>query len=282
MSTAAPLPAPYADALARAASRLGLFAARVSYFPTVGSTNDVLAAHAAAGAPEGTVVVADGQTAGRGRSGRTWFSPPGAGLYVSVLLRPEARADGSAPGWARLITLAAGVALADGLRVASGVPLEIKWPNDIVVRPGGEAGTARGWRKVAGILAEAQTEAGRLRHVVLGFGVNVRDAAYPDEIADRAASLEGEAGRSIAPADVLIESLAALHHEYEALAHGPAPALLERWRARSPLSSGARVAWEQDGARREGVSAGITAEGALLVQGTAGLRVLSAGEVSWL
>jgi BirA family transcriptional regulator, biotin operon repressor / biotin---[acetyl-CoA-carboxylase] ligase len=279
--TPAPMPPALADALGAAAARLGPFGSRVLYFPTTGSTNDVLADEAARGAPEGTVVVADAQTRGRGRSGRTWFSPPSAGLYVSVLLRPRPGADGGAPPWARLITLAAGVALADGLRVVSGLPIEIKWPNDLVVHDGTPGATGH-WRKIAGILAEGQTEAGHLRHVVLGCGVNVSDAAYPAELADRAASLEGRAGRPLSRGDVLVEMLAALRREYEALAHGPHATLIDRWRSRSPLASGAPVAWGHAGEREQGVTAGITAEGALLVQGAAGLRALSAGEVTWL
>jgi BirA family transcriptional regulator, biotin operon repressor / biotin---[acetyl-CoA-carboxylase] ligase len=268
--------------VAAADPRLGPFGTRVLYFPTIGSTNDVLADEAAQGAAEGTVVVADAQTSGRGRSGRTWFSPPRAGLYVSVLLRPRPGADGGPPAWTRLITLAAGVALADALRTVSGLPIEIKWPNDLVVRDVATMGAPRRWRKIAGILAEGQTEAGHLRYVVLGCGVNVSDAAYPAEIADRAASLEGCAGRPLARGDVLVEMLAALRREYEALARGPHAVLIERWRSRSPLASGAPVAWGHAGHREEGLTAGITGDGALLVQGPSGLRALSAGEVTWL
>lgn len=276
------VPPPLGRALAGAADRLGRFGTHVRYFPSAGSTNDALAADAARGAPEGSVVVADAQTAGRGRSGRAWFSPPGAGLYVSVLLRPQPAPDGSAPVWARLITLAAGVALADALRAAAGIPLDIKWPNDIVFTDGPAGVAGRPWRKVAGILAEGQTEGERLRHVVLGCGINIRDAAYPPEIAHRAASLERLSGGAVDAADVLVETLAALRREYDALAHGPHAALLARWRSLSPLSTGAPVAWEQGGERQEGVSAGVTADGSLLVQGTSGLRALSAGEVTWL
>src|SRR5262249_40520503 len=130
---------------------------------------------------EGFIVVADEQTAGRGRRGRTWFSPPGAGLYVSVVLAPAtARVD---PARATLLTtLCAGVALVEGVERAPGLRADLKWPNDLHVSR----------RKLAGILAE-----GAGNTVVLGYGVNVATAALPPELRERATSLETELGRSV-------------------------------------------------------------------------------------
>ena len=167
---------------------------RIHYFSEIGSTNDEAARLAELGAPEGTIVIASAQTAGRGRFGRTWFSPPGAGIYVSVICR-DARA-------VPYLSLAAGVAVADAIRTSTGLPVEIKWPNDIVVRGG------RGRRrKLAGILAEASTSPEGVQHVVVGVGINLRPAAYPPEIADLATSLESELGREVAPATVLATTL---------------------------------------------------------------------------
>src|SRR5690606_6342284 len=140
------------------------------------STNDEAARLAAAGATQGTTVVAAAQTAGRGRLGRAWFSPPGAGLYASVVIRD--------PRAAPLLTLAAGVAIAEGIRAAAGLPVEIKWPNDLVV----DAGLGRR-RKLAGILTEGSSGVDGLQFVIVGFGVNLLPAAYPADIADRATSL---------------------------------------------------------------------------------------------
>jgi BirA family biotin operon repressor/biotin-[acetyl-CoA-carboxylase] ligase len=138
----------------------------VHYWGEVGSTNDLAAAAADRGAPEGTTYVAGAQTAGRGRLGRTWFSPPGAGLYVSTIVRR--------PSLAPWITLAGGVAVADGIRAATALPLQIKWPNDIVAVGGGGF---RARRKIAGILAEASSGPEGMSHVVLGVGINLRPAS---------------------------------------------------------------------------------------------------------
>ena len=106
------------------------------------------------------MIIADTQTAGRGRQGRSWCSPPGAGLYVSVVMRPPLRA-------VPLLTVGAGVAIAEGIRAATGLTPALKWPNDVYV----------GARKLAGILAEAGSIPGGAQHVVLGFGINVLPAA---------------------------------------------------------------------------------------------------------
>ena len=182
------LPEEIASELRRtAAGARPLGRARALLFHEIGSTNDEAARLAELGAAEGTTVIASAQTAGRGRFGRTWFSPPGAGLYVSVdLPRPSGRAA--------IVSLAGGVAVAEGIRAATGLPVEIKWPNDIVV----DAGLGRR-RKLAGILAEASTTPDGLQYIVLGFGINLRPAAYPPDIADRATSLESELGRAVDP-----------------------------------------------------------------------------------
>jgi BirA family biotin operon repressor/biotin-[acetyl-CoA-carboxylase] ligase len=140
----------------------------------VGSTNDLAVAAADRGEPEGTTFVAGAQTAGRGRLGRTWFSPPDAGLYMSTIVRRASLAP-----W---ITLAGGVAVADGIRAATALPLQIKWPNDIVAVGG--AGFARGVRS-RGSSRKASSRAAGLTHVVLGVGINLRPSAFPPELADR-------------------------------------------------------------------------------------------------
>src|SRR5262245_2877439 len=137
------LPADLAASLDATRARRGHFGEPSFYFSEIGSTNDVAAARANAGATEGTLVIGGAQTSGRGRLGRTWFSPPGAGLYLSMILRSQTAAP--------YVTLAAGVAVVEGVRRATGLPLEIKWPNDVVTA--GTNGFSRR-RKIAGILAE--------------------------------------------------------------------------------------------------------------------------------
>src|SRR5439155_18956730 len=128
-SSRSDLPADFAEALARVRGRLGDIAATVLFFPSTGSTNDV-ALRLAADDRYGAVVIADEQTAGRGRHGRTWFSPPGSGLYVSMVVAP-ARARVDPEPATRLLTLAAGVALAEGIEAATALRADIKWPNDL-------------------------------------------------------------------------------------------------------------------------------------------------------
>ena len=263
-----PLPDEIAFALERSADRRGPFGARVLYFSEVGSTNDEAAVLAESGAPEGTTVVASAQTAGRGRFGRAWFSPPGAGLYVSVIVRDRRAAP--------LLTLAGGVAVAEGIQVATGLAVEIKWPNDIVV----DTGFGRR-RKLAGILAEGSSGAEGLQHVVIGFGINLRTAAYPAAIADRATSLEAELGRDVDPGPVLAESLAALAVWVRQLASGAPAPLLARWRQLAPSARGATVEWESPEGARSGRTAGIDDSGALLVNDGSRTERIISGTVRW-
>ncbi|HXE79854.1 MAG TPA: biotin--[acetyl-CoA-carboxylase] ligase [Vicinamibacterales bacterium] len=266
-----------------ASGRLRPFHGRLRALESVASTNDEAARLAAAGAPEGTVVVADTQTAGRGRSGRSWFSPPGAGVYVSVVLRPWA-GDGPEPaGWLRLITLAAGVAVADGIRAASGLPAELKWPNDVGVTNGHAPRAAdRSWRKLAGILAEGAAVGSAVPHVIIGIGINVRQAALPAPLAATATSIEAESGRVIDRGAVLVETLAALRATYEDLRRGRAADVLARWRALSPTATGAHVVYQGEGGEREGVTAGLDDQGALRVRSGARIETIVSGEVKWI
>jgi BirA family transcriptional regulator, biotin operon repressor / biotin---[acetyl-CoA-carboxylase] ligase len=279
------LPADIAIALASGCDALEQFGSHVLHYHTIGSTNDVAARLALNGAPEGSVVIADEQTKGRGRSGHSWFSPPESGLYVSVVLRPLdcASQDEAAPWWSQLVTLAAGVALAEGLRHVTRLPVQIKWPNDIVVSDARAASSeGRRWRKLAGILAEGHTTGGVLQHIVLGYGINLRSTAYPPDLADRATSLEAETGRPVERAPVLVQTLLALKREYSALRRGKALETLERWRSLAPLAHGSRVRWEHRGTVLEGVTAGINDRGALQVLHDGRRYDVGAGEVTWL
>ncbi|OFV94092.1 MAG: biotin--[acetyl-CoA-carboxylase] ligase [Acidobacteria bacterium RIFCSPLOWO2_12_FULL_65_11] len=259
--------------LDRARPRLGRLGSRVLYFPTVGSTNDVALALASHLDCEGAVVLADEQTSGRGRRGRVWFSPPASGLYVSVVLTP-ARARTEVARATRLLTMAAGLALAEAVEASTGLIADLKWPNDLHV----------GGRKLAGILAEATTagEAGAPRSVIVGYGVNVGPMAYPPELGNRATALEVELGRPVDRALVLIETLAALARRYDDLLAGRFDAILDAWRRRAPDSVGARVTWADLSGLRSGFTDGIDDDGALLVRVGERVERIDAGEVTWL
>jgi BirA family biotin operon repressor/biotin-[acetyl-CoA-carboxylase] ligase len=289
------LPQDLADALARVHQRLDGLGSTILYFPTIGSTNDVALALAAQGDRDGAIVIADEQTAGRGRHGRAWFSPPGSGVYVSVVLAP-ARARSDPARATTLLTLMAGVALAEAIEAVTALRVDIKWPNDL--------GVAR--RKLAGILAEApaaranKTTTGAARasgggipravnnvddfgyQVVVGYGINISAAAYPPELRDRATSIETELGRPIDRAALCAETLVSLAQRYADLLDGRFDAILDAWRDRAPGSRGARVTWQAASGPQAGITAGIDDRGALLVRVGDRIERIVAGEVSWI
>jgi BirA family transcriptional regulator, biotin operon repressor / biotin---[acetyl-CoA-carboxylase] ligase len=265
-----PLPAELAAALQASSQRRGHLGEPAIYVAETTSTNDVAAARAERNAPEGTTVIASAQTAGRGRLGRSWYSPPGAGLYVSVIFR-SARA-------APFLTLLGGVAVAEGIRAATGLPLEIKWPNDVVTAKASGPGRRR---KIAGILAEASSSADGFQYVVLGMGINLHPVTYPSEIGDRASSIEAELGRPVDSGAVLAEVLAQLASELPALSDGDATSVLARWRALAPSASGELVDCETPAGRVSGVSSGVADDGALLVRVGGKVERIVAGEVVW-
>jgi BirA family biotin operon repressor/biotin-[acetyl-CoA-carboxylase] ligase len=181
------------------------------------------------------------------------------------VLRPPA---GAAP----LVTIAAGVALAEGIAAATGLMPALKWPNDVYVDG----------RKLAGILAEAGLSPGGAPHVVLGFGINLLPASYPHEIAARATSLEGELGRPVERGRLLVECLAALARRYQDVTARRQPAVIEAWRARAAATLRRSVEWESGGARRRGVAEDIDGSGALLVRVGGDLVRVISGEVRWV
>lgn len=249
---------------------------RVLYFPVASSTNDLAARLALQGTPDGTLVIAGQQTAGRGRGGHQWYSPPGAGLYVSAVLDAH---QGASADWVHALTLATGVAMAEGLHAASGLPVVIKWPNDLVMAP---AGTVRGARKLAGILAEAQTDGGALSHVIVGVGVNVGPAAWPPEISSHATSLEEELGRPVDASVVLGATLARMGTWVRRVRAGHSAVVRTRWQQLAVGAAGATVEIAHAEGPRRGVTCGIDGDGALLVRHGTGTERVVGGEVVWL
>lgn len=240
----------------------------VRWLSTTPSTMDVAAQLASEGARHGTVVAAEEQTAGRGRRGSTWQSPPGAGLYFSFVARPGGP-GGPKPGAAAttaLITLAAGVGVRDGIASATGLAVDLKWPNDLII----------GRRKLAGILAEGMAIGTPDQAVIIGVGINIQPAAFPPDVSARAASLEGELGKAIDRGLLLACVLASLWDRLARLEQSRGD-ILQAWRAASPNAVGTRVEW--DG--RHGVTAGIDDTGALLVRTPGGVERVIAGQLTW-
>ncbi|MDQ3171622.1 MAG: biotin--[acetyl-CoA-carboxylase] ligase [Acidobacteriota bacterium] len=239
----------------------------IQAFDSVDSTNERALALAAAGAPDGSVIVAGEQTAGRGRRGRTWHSPEG-GLYLSYVVRDVASLPRPA-----MLTMAAGVATAGAIRAVTGFDVRLKWPNDVMA-PESAA-------KIAGILAEASSVGSRLEFVILGIGVNVSLASVPRELQSMASSLEGELGRGVDRAALQDALVARLDAEIARLRAGGHADMLNEWSALSPGARDHAVSWRAGASVRHGVTAGVDEDGALLVRTTDGLEHLVAGEVVW-
>ena len=230
------------------------------HYESVDSTMRVATDRARRGCPEGTVVTADRQTAGRGRLGRSWMSEAGKGLYLSVVLRPDCR-----PEAAPVLTLVAGLAVKDALEQVAGLQCDIRWPNDILVRE----------RKCCGILVEMDAAHGRVDHVVVGIGINLNHSEFPEDLEALATSLRMETGRRWTTGSVLAPVLESLQRYYELHeAEGGRPVVAAFQRA-STYVCGRRVVVEglPEGAAgpRRGVTAGLDSGGRLLLRGEDGV-----------
>jgi BirA family biotin operon repressor/biotin-[acetyl-CoA-carboxylase] ligase len=234
--------------------------------PRLASSNELAGQLASEGAPHGTVVVADAQEAGRGRFGRVWHSPAGEGLYLSAVLRP--RID---PAEAPPISLAAAVAVAEAVRGFLGHPPSLKWPNDLLC----------GGRKLGGILIEMQAEPGRLRHLVVGIGLNVNTVSFPAELEGRATSLRIERGTRVRRAPVIAALLHALERWVDRVeSEGPAPVIAAWLELADLIGRQVSVSVGAGGEPVRGVALGLDPGGRLRLQREDGrIEVLHAGEL---
>ena len=234
---------------------------------SVDSTQRLARERARAGAPEGTIVIAESQSAGRGRLGRQWHSPAGVNLYCTVVLRPP-----RPPSVVPQIGLVAGVAVADAVRDTIGRAAEVKWPNDVLI-----AG-----RKVAGILTEMEGEAERVTFVLVGIGVNVNldPAALPPALAEQATSLCAVTGAAVDRAAFTARLLAALEARYGQFLAGGFAAIRPAFEA-TALLTGRAVRVSGSDTTVEGRVVGVDDEGALVLERDCGgtTRVV-AGEVT--
>ena len=244
---------------------------QIYLFGEVPSTNEALRHLAKAGAREGTTVLAESQSAGRGRFGKSWFSPFGVNLYASVLFRPAI-----GPKEAPVFSFSASLAVADAVRTV-GLPAAIKWPNDILVKG----------KKVAGVLAELATTGDQLDYVILGVGVNLNVArkALLEALGDAGragASLRELAGREIDRNAFAASFLTFLDEWFHVYGDRHAEALLQAWRDRDILT-GRRVEVREDGTVFQGRALGVDAEGHLLVEEAKGRpRQVVTGQVRLL
>lgn len=244
------------------------FAGQLHYFPSIDSTNTHAMQQADVAAPDGSVYFADEQALGRGRGAHSWSSPPGSGLYVSVLLRPRI-----APADILWLSLVAGLAVQKAIRDVTSLGADLRWPNDLLF----------GRKKFCGILTELNAEVTRVRHAVIGIGINVHQPEFPPELRDLATSLTIETGRNWPRQELLLALLQSLDCEVRALAESAgaerfARSMRERLTAASSWIRGKRVRVEE-GDGFTGITEGLDPRGFLLVRTADGLRTVYSGGV---
>ncbi len=239
---------------------------RLAYFDETDSTNIQARKLAEAGAPHGTLVVADCQNAGKGRRGRTWSSPRGMGIWMSILLRPS-----FPPMCASMLTLVAGMAVVRGVEQACSLHPLIKWPNDLVLEG----------KKICGILTEMSTEDEEIRYVVTGIGINVNNEEFPPEIRETAASLRMELGHAVRRSPVIAETARAFEEYYEIFSRTRDMSGLREIYDGLLVNRGREVCVLDSKGSYRGRALGIDDEGSLLVEREDGqvVHVIS-GEVS--
>ncbi|MDD4496251.1 MAG: biotin--[acetyl-CoA-carboxylase] ligase, partial [Eubacteriales bacterium] len=250
-----------------------IFESGIIYTPAVDSTNTAASSMAQEGAPEGTVVIADSQTAGRGRMGRSWQSPPGKGVWMSFILRPELPANE-----VQTVTLAASVSVAQALERLTGIKPGIKWPNDIIL----------GSRKVCGILTEMNSEIDRVNYIIVGIGLNFsqNEGDFGVDIRDTAVSMSmhlqkcGVKYKNITRNDIIKEVLASFDEYYEILLTSDKGRIITDWRKYS-VTLGSRLRVHARNGEYCGRAVDITCDGALIIETDDGsIKNVSSGEVS--
>jgi BirA family biotin operon repressor/biotin-[acetyl-CoA-carboxylase] ligase len=238
---------------------------KIIHFFRIESTNTAALALAAKGAAHGTAVLAEEQTAGRGRFGRTWFSEKSSGIYVSVILRPDL-----SPAAAPALTLMAGVATHRAVSGVTGLPVDIRWPNDLIVNG----------KKVCGILTEMNAEVGRLHYVVIGIGINVNQRAMPAEIESIATSLRMEGARFYSRQQILVTLFRELEKHYRTLLDQGSGAVACAWAEASSYAEGKKIRVHSGKGDFPAVTAGLASDGSLRVRREDGTEELMvSGEI---
>jgi BirA family biotin operon repressor/biotin-[acetyl-CoA-carboxylase] ligase len=242
----------HADDLLARLGKTKVIGRDIRVFEETTSTNDVIEKFARDGAKEGVVVFAESQTRGRGRLGRKWMSPTHKGLWFSVLLRPKL-----SPQETTQLTVASATALRRAIRNVTGLSAEIKWPNDLLV----------GGKKIVGILTEMSAEVDRVRHVILGIGVDVnQDAAeFAPELRKTATSLKIELGEEISRAELATEILRELDTDYARICGGKFPQVADEWEA-GCATIGQKVSVQMGVRMIRGCAESLDDDGALLVR----------------
>jgi BirA family biotin operon repressor/biotin-[acetyl-CoA-carboxylase] ligase len=245
--------------------RRTIFDAHLHHFYKIGSTNTAAMAAAAEGAPEGSVFLAEEQTAGRGRGANSWQSPRSTGIYCSVILRPALP-----PSDVLALSLAAGLSVQAAIReVDSRAEVDLKWPNDVLLNG----------KKVCGILTEMNAEATRVRYIVVGIGINVNQASFPKDLP--ATSLRLTTGREWSRVELAGALLKSLDREYRQLVEDAdsKESILQRFAENSSWVLGKRVRIEENGSAFEGTTEGLDPRGFLQVRTPHGVQTILSGTV---
>jgi BirA family biotin operon repressor/biotin-[acetyl-CoA-carboxylase] ligase len=243
-----------------------IFAQNIHHYYKIGSTNVEAMNSASSGAPEGSVFLAEEQTAGRGRGANRWDSVPSAGIYCSVVLRP-----GLPPSEALILSLAAGLAVRSAVQqIDSRLTPDLKWPNDLLIEG----------RKFCGILTEMNAEATRVRYVVVGIGINVNQATFPADLQATATSLRLATGTEWSRVELCAALLKSLHREYRDLLQAPDARknIVRRFEGSSSSVKGRQVRIEENGGF-EGVTDGLDADGFLRVRVGQVVRTVFSGTI---
>jgi BirA family biotin operon repressor/biotin-[acetyl-CoA-carboxylase] ligase len=244
----------------------GTLFSQIQHYYKIGSTNEAAMEAAAAGAPEGSVFLAEEQTAGKGRGGNPWHSARSSGIYCSVVLRPNLP-----PSEALVLSLAAGLAVHSAIRsIDARLNPDLKWPNDVLIDG----------KKFCGILTEMNAEATRVRHVVIGIGINVNQQKFPEDLRETATSLLLMSGWEWSRVELTAALLKSLDREYRNLLEKPDAhdRVLNRFSDASSYVRGRKVRIEENGGF-EGVTEGLDARGFLQVRTAKGLRTVLSGTV---
>jgi len=243
-----------------------LFGRRVLHFFRTDSTNRVAMELGNADEPEGTVVLAEEQTTGRGRAGRKWHSERGTGLYFTVLLRPRL-----SPAQAPLLTMLAGISAHAAIQAQTGLAPELKWPNDLLLNG----------KKIGGILTEMYAEPSAVRFVIVGVGINVNQEKFPAELSSIATSLKRESGRITYRLELLLRLLTQMETDYNRFLREGGGFVVERFQNLSTFAQGRRVRVDTGTESYVGITAGLSPEGLLLVDRDHGpLTTVIAGDVT--
>jgi BirA family biotin operon repressor/biotin-[acetyl-CoA-carboxylase] ligase len=227
------------------------FGKRILHFFQTESTNDVALRLGETGEPHGTVIVAEKQTAGRGRAGHSWISEASIGIYATVLLRPPI-----SPLQSPVLTIAAGLAARDAIAEETGLSPDIRWPNDVILSG----------KKVCGILTEMQAEPDRIHFAAVGIGINVNQTKMPAELSGIATSLRMETGRAHSRLDLLVQLLRRLDHYYNQFIAEGAAAILRQFAQVSSYAEGKRVRITTVKESFAGTTAGLEPSGILRVR----------------